>query len=133
MGAWGHGSFDNDIALHWVDELDESDDHRLVLDTLAAVTVLSVDGYLAADVACEALAAAEVVAASRGRALPSAPPAVAAFVARHPQILGSRAATAARPAVERILASSALRERWSESAQVGAWTAELTDLLDRLR
>ena len=132
MGAWGHGSFDNDTALDWVTELDESDDHRLVLDALAVVTRTPASEYLDADLCCDALAGAEVVAASRGKPHPSAPDAVATFVQRHPQILGSRGATAARAAVTRIRDHSELRELWSDSDDFADWIAGMDDLLARL-
>lgn len=66
MGAWGHGSFDNDAASDWLGDLAEGD-VSLVGETLDAVGAAEKDEYIDADDACNALAAAELVAAALGK------------------------------------------------------------------
>ncbi len=63
MGAWAEEVFENDTAGDWADELVRSDRHSMVGAALAAV----VQGSRGIDACFEALAAAEVVAAGRGR------------------------------------------------------------------
>ena len=91
MGAWGAGSFDNDTALEYLDGLadagegvgddDEPGKIALILGPLAMVDSASTDmddmpeeddeegGYLDADLACDAVAAAEVLAANGFKSL----------------------------------------------------------------
>src|SRR5947209_19498458 len=66
MGAWGVLAFDNDTANDWAYDLESADDLSLVQGALDKVERLGA-GYLDADVACEALAACEVVARLKGR------------------------------------------------------------------
>jgi hypothetical protein len=66
MGTWAAGPFDNDTAADWSGDLDEApaeERAQLVQDTLFAVT--EAGGLLDADLACEAIAAAAVVASQR--------------------------------------------------------------------
>jgi hypothetical protein len=68
MGAWGFGSFDNDDAADWIFELEESSG---VTALVSAFKAIKPDRYLEAPECSVALAAAEVVAALRGRPLPT--------------------------------------------------------------
>ena len=65
MGAWGKGTFDNDIALDWAGCLNDREDLTLIRETIAQVLSIG-SGYLELELACEALAACEVVAWLRG-------------------------------------------------------------------
>jgi hypothetical protein len=81
----------------------------------------------------EALAAAEVVAALRGKPLEELPEEVNAFVKEQgkkppPAKLVKLAVTA----VERIAEESDLKERWDETEDAKDWQASLKDLLKRL-
>lgn len=83
MGAWGHGSFDNDDAMDWAgmfleadegmpDDTDDDDEDPpqtkevLLIGPLAVLVETPDDEYIDAPVASEALAAAEVIAALFG-------------------------------------------------------------------
>src|SRR5213080_2413873 len=84
MGAWGSGNFDNDHALDWMGDLNESDDPAMVRKKLNEVISHpgshlqkpSIFGrilgrresmeQLDADVCCEGLVAAELVASALG-------------------------------------------------------------------
>lgn len=64
MGAWGSGSFDNDDALDWVNDLEGSKGTAVIEFALQAV--LDESDYLEAPECSAALCAAEVVAALKG-------------------------------------------------------------------
>jgi len=66
MGTWGTGAFDNDAACDWSADLTEADDLSLVEDTLSSAEEADED-ELDLDLACEAIAACEVVARLQGR------------------------------------------------------------------
>ena len=69
MGAWGAGVFANDAAADWADDLVRGGSADVVRAALAAAAERSPEADLDADEGCEALAAAEVVAATAGRPL----------------------------------------------------------------
>lgn len=61
MGTWGTGAFDNDAASDWSSDLTDAGDLSLVEDTLSSAEEAEED-ELDLDLACEAIAACEVVA-----------------------------------------------------------------------
>lgn len=130
MGTWGHGPFENDDALDWVNELADGG-AELVADTLAvpddpeSLDLDAPDGQVI-------LAAAEVVAAALGRPLAGTLPAeVTAFLATRPDLAHLRAsALAAVPLVG--APGSELAELWGDSDDGTAWRQTLTDLQTRL-
>ena len=61
MGTWGSGAFDNDAASDWSSDLTDAGDLSLVEDTLSSAEEAEED-ELDLDLACEAIAACEVVA-----------------------------------------------------------------------
>lgn len=137
MGAWGSGSFDNDMALDWADQVQSVDDVPKPFERLKRDT----DGYtgegelqLDSDFACELVAAAETVAMMLGRRIPN-----------FPEELAERLADAGEPdnllfhqarnAVLHVLRHSELAELWQEVAEdsgVNEWNAEISRLIDRL-
>jgi len=129
MGAWGHESFANDDAMDWVAEL-EAEGLPAVGRALAAVEDLAGE-YLEAPACSSAVAAAEVVAALRGRPAADLPEEVANWVAAHPS--GSEELVqAARRAVDAITNRSELRELWEEVPDYELWRGAMTDLRGRL-
>lgn len=68
MGTWGSGAFDNDAAYDWWSNLADTDpgDLSFVEETLSTVEDVE-DDELDVDLACEAIAACEVVARLQGR------------------------------------------------------------------
>ena len=64
MGAWGEGPFENDTSMDWVHELRESEDPDYPLGVLRELDGLGPLDTRAAELG---IAAAEAVAASRGR------------------------------------------------------------------
>nr|AIS85332.1 hypothetical protein VASRM7_94 [Verrucosispora sp. MS100047] len=66
MGTWDSGPFDNDTAADWCGDLNDADvAKRPMLVREALSRAAGEAGYLDADVACEAIAAAAIVAAQR--------------------------------------------------------------------
>jgi len=132
MGAWGAGSFHNDAALDWIADLVDAQDVALVAAALAEVGELGDTGYLDADVACYALAAAEVVAATLGRPMAAPPEPLAAWLAEG-RLIDCALVVVALQALARIRARSELRDLWLDTATSGEWLAAVGELETRLR
>jgi hypothetical protein len=134
MGTWGERAFDNDTAADWAETLMNVDDLSVVEAALDKVDVLGHD-YLEQDLACEALAAGEVLARLSGKTGYSNAytETVDEWVASHklqppPSLL--RRATAA---IDRILGpGSELRELWDDTDEAANWRAAVSDLRGRL-
>jgi hypothetical protein len=75
MGTWDTGPFDNDTAADWCGGLSDADpDERAEMVRTALAAAADERGYLDADEACEAVAAAAILASTRpgGEAITSA-------------------------------------------------------------
>jgi hypothetical protein len=66
MSVWDIGPFDNDLALDWVQDLQESNDLYYIEDTLDNVLDEG-DSVIPMPFACEALAAIDVLARLQGQ------------------------------------------------------------------
>ncbi|MBV9169930.1 MAG: DUF4259 domain-containing protein [Chloroflexi bacterium] len=130
MGAWGRGSFDNDDALDWLGELTVSDDVNPIVGAFDAVE-RSGNEYLEAPEAAAGLAAAEVVAAARGRPAPILPTSVQEFLAKQPRI-DRRLAERARRVVGQVGRASELADLYTEAGTAGEWRELVKNLEDRL-
>lgn len=126
MGAWGAGTFDNDDALDWLDDLVDgaSDAIRLALEATDAEQLEAPD-------ASSALAAAEVVAAALGHPAAELPGEVSDWLEQNGTKSAAALAPLARQAVERVRQNSELKDLWEE-ADPSEWTAALDDLRKRL-
>lgn len=148
MGAWGTGVFDNDAAMDWcgsfVDAPDgEGSEDEPGKDTLVAgpLMLIAEEEEDDADIAGEALAAAEVVAAAAGRPSPSLKEAddetlsdIAAWVRKaSPAVKHAEMRKLAARAVDRILKDSELADLWEESDDAAAWRKVVEDLSKRLK
>ena len=134
MGAWGSGSFDNDDAADFLAEVVESGDVSLLREVIA--NVLSSTEYVEAPDACQAIVAAEVVAAALGRptAAGQQEDALSAWVKRVRPDVDATLAAEARDALTRILASnSELRELWEDSDDFAEWRASVAELRQQLQ
>jgi hypothetical protein len=132
MGAWGAGSWDNDDACDWVYELEETKNLDFIIETLQAVTNPEMD-YLENTVCCEALAAAEVVAAANGKPGNDLPEEVQTWLGQiHPKI-DSDTIKLAHRVVKIITQKSELLELWQESSNYSEWQAAISNLKGRLR
>jgi hypothetical protein len=129
MGAWSHGSFDNDDALDWVGELEEAEGTEPIAEAFDAV--LGADDYLEAPEAAIGIAAAEVVAALLGKPAAKLPDDVASWVVgkRPPK---PALVKKAQRVIKRILKDSELKDLWADSEDSAKWQQEVEGLLRRL-
>ena len=133
MGAWGTGNFDNDTACDWAYELEESTDLSVVERSLNEVQS---EDYVDADVGCEAIAAAEVVARLRGKfgTRDSYTETVDKWVESHKIDPPAELVAKATVALQKIVSEgSELLELWEESGNASEWLAEINALQDRLK
>lgn len=129
MGTWSHEPFGNDTANDWAYELEACTDFALVEAALKRVADGA--GYLDADEAVEAVAAAEVLAKARGRGTQAD-----AYTKKIDAWLASITATPspalsalAQRALARVLApESELRELWEDSDEFEPWQASVVAL-----
>ncbi len=134
MGTWGTGLFDNDTAADWTESLSYSADLSLIEGTIDRA-LATVGAYLDADLACEALAAADVVARLRGNWGERTPysEAVDQWVESATLEAPERLVESALAAVDRVLApDSELNELFAETEQYEEWCAVLDDLRRRI-
>lgn len=134
MGAWGVRALENDDAADWSDELQETSDLSLVEETLEMIETVSSD-YLEADVACEVLAACELIARMLGRSgysdAYSEP--LDEWVAKHSIDVPSTLVARASHAIDLVISEdSELKELWQESDEYAAWLAAVEDLRHRV-
>jgi len=134
MGTWGIDSFDNDDAADWAFSLEEADDLTLVDRTLQEVLDTGQD-YLEANVACESLAACEVLARLKGhhgRLDPYSEP-VDQWVAAHKTLSPQPLVQKALGAIDRILTPpSELMDLWEEAGRREEWRAAVEELRSRV-
>jgi len=130
MGAWGYGNWENDDAADWVYELEKNVGSDLLKRTLSKVT--SNTNYLESPQCCEALAAAEVVAALKGSAGDDLPEEVQKWVFQNKPKFERELLTLALQAITRIKSDSELKELWEESGSAAEWLTLVKNLETRL-
>jgi hypothetical protein len=134
MGAWGSGSFENDVALDWAASVRSLADVHRPFDRLKALSEGAKPVLIDADLACELIAGAETVAMLMGRAIPGFPDGLRKRLAdagEPDNLLYHRA----RDALCQVLRNSELAELWEEAAAesgVNEWHVAITALVDRL-
>lgn len=131
-GAWKSGSFDNDDALDWAGQCARSKGTSLISATLNAALV---DGYLEAPECSAAVAAAEVVAASKGNSIKSLPKELVSWLDKQQKEEIAKLASIATKAVSRILngPKSELQELWHENKKdFPVWKSQMQSLIARL-
>lgn len=134
MGAWSHESFGNDTACDWAGDLQEGDDLAPVEAALDAVLEVG-DDYLESPEACEAIAAAEVVARLQGRfgVRDAYSEGLDEWVGRIGIAPTPELASKALRALDRILVEpSELMELWDDSDDAAAWRASVDELRGRI-
>ena len=131
MGAWGIGAFDNDTACDWSADLTDSGDLSFVEDTLTSVEEVE-DDELDPHLACEAIAACEVVARLQGRGGRTEPHTVEVdrWIRTQPRRPSPALVKQATNALDRVVANSAeLAVLWDDDA---AWLSSVQDLRKRV-
>lgn len=134
MGAWAEGTFGNDTACDWVGTF--LDDPGLPVVKSAIEAVLETDDYLDSDVACECLAACEVIARLQGKwgVRNAYSEELDEWVEANPTAVPDELRTAADSAIERILgAESELPELWDEDGRNEDWHKAIDGLRERIR
>jgi hypothetical protein len=131
MGTWGTDLFANDDAMDWFAVLEAE---GLQAAGAAVQDVLELaPNYLEAPICASALAAAEIIAALRGRPAAELPPDIVAWLARYPGAdPGEELTDNARRAVELVLQGSELTELWAESPEAPQWRDAVANLQARL-
>jgi Domain of unknown function (DUF4259) len=132
MGAWGHGSFENDSALDWMENAFRPGGAAAVETALRYVAESAEDTYIDVDEASAVVAAAEFVAAARDGDLSRLGTAQNDFATHRQSLTNPRLLPLARKALARVLRKSELQELWSEG-QDKSWLDGMNDLLARLR
>lgn len=130
MGTWGHEAFSNDDALDWLGELLDAGDMGPVEAALAAAASAG-ETYLEAPDCSQALAAAEVVAALRGKLGDGLPKKLIAWQAGRPKPADGLLELARR-AVAQVAQDSELKDLWVESGHPEAWEECVRNLQARL-
>ena len=133
MGTWGPGSFENNRALDWVWDLEQTEDLSVVEQAVACK--VADDGYLDADVGIAAVAAAEVVAALLGKPSDKLPEGVIAWIEAHHGLDPSHLRDPCLRAMDIVLGEdSELEELWHAAGDgYDAWRRGVETLRDRLR
>lgn len=131
MGTWGYRTFENDAASDWLYDLEEARSASFLLAPIrkAARSRKSVD----IDDAIEALAAAEVLAASRQVKITGLPKEAIKSIQRLALAARNSELNLAIGAVQKIRQDSDLRDSWVEAGTVARWQKEVDGLLDRLK
>jgi hypothetical protein len=133
MGAWSAETFGNDTACDWSYGLENVDDLSLVRQAFEAVLDEG-DDYLDADIACEGLAACEVIARLKGNwgVRNSFTEPVDQWVETHKAAPSETLVRTALAVIDRVLApQSELRELWEE-ADASEWRGAVADLRARV-
>lgn len=130
--AWKAGSFENDPAADWLDELLNGDDLSPIAAAFEAAEECAAD-YIEVDTGSAAIAAAEVVAALSGRPSPKIPLRLKKWL-RERRTGGARLRGRALRAVELILAdNSEVKQLWLESGHLAQWLRAVRGLQRRLK
>ncbi len=133
MGTWGTGTFENDDASDWVFELEKAADFAILGATLDEA-IKNRDGVEAGS-ACNALAAAEVVAALCGRHGNGLPDEVVEWVKKMPPADKALIEKARKAVFASQDVKSELWELWAEAdeAEFAEWKNVIANLLGRLK
>lgn len=126
MGAWAQGVFDNDTAEDWTDKFDGNPPTSIVEKAIGAA---SKSKSLPQEICSVALAAAEVIAASRGNPCPDLPPSIKAWIMKKPFRADDALAQQAIGCLDRIATRSELAELWEHES---TWRRGLAGLKARL-
>lgn len=134
MGAWAEYTFGNDAACDWVGAFLKNP--GLPAANAAIVAVLETDDFLDSDVACDCLAACEVIARWQGKwgIRNSYSAELDQWIVDNPTSVPDDLKAAADAAIERILGEdSELPELWDDGGRNEVWHKAIDDLRERVR
>lgn len=134
MGAWSEDTFGNDAACDWIGSFLERPGLGAVREAIGAV--LPSADYLDSDLACDCLAACEVIARLQGKWGVRNPYSedLDNWVEANPTLVPADLKDDADSAIERILApNSELPELWDEGSRNEKWHDAINDLRERIK
>ncbi len=127
---WDTSSFGNDGAQEWLRELGVSKSSNSI--TLAIETVDNSDNFIDSGDAERAVAACEMISASRGFPAASLPPEVTQWIKEQRYSASDELANKAKSVISRVIASSELRDLWDGTEAASSWLQHAHDLQERL-
>jgi hypothetical protein len=129
-GAWGPRTFDNDDALDWVHACTESKGNPVIA---SALEIAMQPGALQSPEGAAAIAAAEVVAAAKGKPSKELPKELSEWLNHQPKQEIAKFAPLARKALARVKDPqiSELAQLWKESEDK-QWAKTVAELEARL-
>ena len=130
MSSWGVGTFDDDIACDWLEDLFESDPVAFLWHCLD----LSGHEYLEHLACVGVVCSAEIVLGLCAEPRPDLPDAVYAWLNRHGSVSGEVFLPATLSGLRRVVGpNSEMRERWEDHADWrDNWKSAMSDLERRL-
>jgi hypothetical protein len=132
LGAWGPGLFDNDDAMDLIDALAEEGTPELLTTALEEVAASTSENMLS-PLFDKALAAADLIAASRGQGRPDLPEEAPSWITDGRHEFDDRAVALARQAVQRAIEEqSRLAGRWFDPDIAARWIEHVNNLARRL-
>ena len=134
MGAWSEDTFGNDTACDWIYDFLDAPGVSTVSKALDAV--LDEKEYLDSDIACEALAACEVIARLKGNwGLRDAySEELDNWIKGNPQQVSPEIVAKADAAISKIMGkNSELLELWDEDGKNSTWHRKIKDLQERIK
>lgn len=137
MGAWSEENFGNDDANDWIYDLEKSKGTNTLIKPLN--NIIQNNDYLESSYCCEALAAAEVIAASKTQDFTVIPKEAQKWLTKKqgvifgkPPEITSEYVTLAKQAVEKVLKNSELKELWEETEDFIKWQIIQQTLIKKL-
>jgi hypothetical protein len=129
MGAWSIEHFDNDAALDWLYDFSMDPSVQALEDTFKAVA--DTEDYIESDDGSAVLAAAEVIAAAKGKKSTAYPEDTEVFsrLKISPELIAR-----ALQAIDIVSRqdNSELKELWQESDEYEDWQKAVDELKERL-
>jgi hypothetical protein len=136
MSAWNSDSFGNDDALDWLAELVDGGGVPLLKETLESVAEHPTDEILESPQCCNAIAAAEIVAAALSQTTEDEvelPDEAAEWLEINRSHVDDSLAYLAEQALRRITLNSELKELWDDEPETAEeWSSAIMDLQERL-
>ncbi|MGH1440311.1 MAG: DUF4259 domain-containing protein [Cellvibrionaceae bacterium] len=129
-GAWGAGSFENDTALDWVHEVENTKGTKVLLSTIGAVFSVT---YKEVDLCTKAIAAIEVVATLKDGVTDNLPESLVSWVGSNKSPFEPEMAKFSLKAISycKELTNSELAQLWHEG-DASEWLSVLKNLESRL-
>lgn len=132
MGAWSIGTFGNDDAVEWLEELQASTDRSILQSALEKTE--SGDEYLEAPEGIHILCAGEIISALQGQSASDLPDEARDWVQKHKSLDVSSLIPIAINKIDQVLGvGSELRQLWQENEDdYPAWRETVSALKARL-